>query len=137
MPTIMDEDYVEYIPSGVSGERVLCAQCGTVIAPNAANLCIACIRNDVDITAGIPKQSTLHWCKGCERYLQPPAGQWVVAALESKELLALCLKKLKRGTKFQNLKVFFFFFFSCQSSGRSLTCHPFPFPTPSSAWLMS
>lgn len=30
----------------------------------------------------------------CFRYLQPPA-EWVVAALESRELLALCLKKLK------------------------------------------
>lgn len=28
------------------------------------------------------------------RYLQPPA-EWVVAAIESRELLALCLKRLK------------------------------------------
>ena len=30
----------------------------------------------------------------CERYLQPP-DTWVTAALESRELLSVCLKKLK------------------------------------------
>ncbi|CAO3616970.1 unnamed protein product [Cunninghamella blakesleeana] len=57
-------------------------------------MCVNCIRNEVDITEGIPKQATIHFCKNCERYLQPP-GIWVVAALESRELLTLCLKKLK------------------------------------------
>ncbi|KAJ9063683.1 ribosome-binding protein [Entomophthora muscae] len=51
-------------------------------------------RNDVDITDGIPKNSTLHFCRNCDRYLQPPC-HWVLCALESRELLALCLKKLK------------------------------------------
>jgi len=37
---------------------------------------------------------TIQFCKFCERYLQPPQ-QWVAAALESRELMALCLKKLK------------------------------------------
>jgi len=57
-------------------------------------MCVACIRTEVDITEGIPKQGTLYFCKGCERYLQPPAI-WIACALESKELLSLCLKKLK------------------------------------------
>jgi len=57
-------------------------------------MCINCIRNEVDITEGIPKHSTLQYCRNCERYLQPP-NVWVLAALESRELLALCLKKLK------------------------------------------
>ncbi|KAI9314669.1 NMD3 family-domain-containing protein [Zopfochytrium polystomum] len=80
----------------LSQQRILCASCGAVIAPNAANLCINCIRNDVDITEGIPKQAILNYCKGCDRYLQPP-NIWVVAELESKELLTICLKKLKSG----------------------------------------
>ena len=37
---------------------------------------------------------TIHFCKFCERYLQPPQS-WIAAALESRELMALCLKKLK------------------------------------------
>ncbi|ORZ16518.1 NMD3 family-domain-containing protein [Absidia repens] len=57
-------------------------------------MCVNCIRNEVDITDGIPKQATIHFCKNCERYLQPP-GIWVTASLESRELLTLCLKKLK------------------------------------------
>ncbi|KAJ3158398.1 hypothetical protein HDU86_002864 [Geranomyces michiganensis] len=75
-------------------QRILCASCGTVIAPNPANMCVNCIRGDVDITEGIPKQATIHFCRGCDRYLQPP-NIWVKADLESRELLALCLKKLK------------------------------------------
>jgi nonsense-mediated mRNA decay protein 3 len=39
-------------------------------------------------------QSNLYFCRGCERYLIPP-GTWVTATLESRELLTLCLKRLK------------------------------------------
>ena len=39
-------------------------------------------------------QVTIQYCRFCERYLQPPS-QWIQAALESRELMALCLKKLK------------------------------------------
>lgn len=78
--------------------QILCAQCGTVINPNPANLCVNCVRAEVDITEGIPKQGTVHFCKGCDRYLQPP-NVWVKADLESRELLALLLKKLKGLSK--------------------------------------
>ncbi|CAO3591254.1 unnamed protein product [Absidia cylindrospora] len=61
-------------------------------------MCVNCIRNEVDITDGIPKHLTIHFCKSCERYLQPP-GMWVAAALESRELLSICLKKLKGLSK--------------------------------------
>lgn len=57
-------------------------------------MCVNCIRNEVDITEGIPKQVHIHFCRNCERYLQPP-GMWITAELESRELLTLCLKKLK------------------------------------------
>ncbi|EPQ31609.1 uncharacterized protein PFL1_00942 [Pseudozyma flocculosa PF-1] len=73
---------------------VLCADCGTPITPNSANLCLSCLRNSVDITESIPKQATVNFCRNCERYLNPPIS-WVSAQLESRELLAICLKKLK------------------------------------------
>ncbi|KAJ7399146.1 60S ribosomal export protein NMD3 [Pitangus sulphuratus] len=57
-------------------------------------MCVGCLRAQVDITEGIPKQGTVHFCKQCERYLQPP-GTWIQCSLESRELLALCLKKIK------------------------------------------
>ncbi|KAF8633158.1 hypothetical protein AX17_004659 [Amanita inopinata Kibby_2008] len=74
--------------------RVLCADCGTAIEPNGANLCVACLRNTIDITEGIPKQASVSFCRNCERFLSPPSA-WIPARLESAELLALCLKKLK------------------------------------------
>lgn len=128
---------------GASEHKILCCECGLPTVPNAANMCIACIRLKVDITEGIPKTSQLYWCKFCERfvlcynlsslstvdhlslpfqvnkikipltdwvkvvlhdlrlfvlfvfrYLQPP-NSYIPAALESKELLTICLKKLK------------------------------------------
>lgn len=84
-------DYV--VPERTSG-MVLCADCGVPIMPNSANLCLSCLRNTIDITDGIPKQSSVNFCRNCERYLNPPS-QWVQASLESRELLAICLKKLR------------------------------------------
>ncbi|KAJ2787069.1 ribosome-binding protein [Coemansia interrupta] len=84
---------MEYIPESRQ-QLILCCECGTAIPPNPANMCVNCVRSIVDITEGIPKQATVHWCKNCERYLQPPAT-WLACDLESRELLALCLKKLR------------------------------------------
>lgn len=75
-------------------QNILCCQCGTPCLPNASSLCIGCIRTHVDITEGIQKQAYLQFCKSCERYLQPPT-LWVHCQLESRELLAICLKRLK------------------------------------------
>nr|XP_002735759.1 PREDICTED: 60S ribosomal export protein NMD3-like [Saccoglossus kowalevskii] len=80
--------------SGTTQGRILCCQCGIAIESNPANMCVSCIRTQVDITEGIPKQGVIYFCKNCERYLQPPES-WVVCTLESRELLSLCLKKLK------------------------------------------
>lgn len=57
-------------------------------------MCVDCLRTKVDISEGIPKQAVVYFCKSCERYLKPP-NIWVRCELESKELLALLLKKLK------------------------------------------
>jgi nonsense-mediated mRNA decay protein 3 len=73
---------------------ILCCECGTAIEPNPTNMCIGCLRTQVDITEGIPKQLTIYFCRNCQRYLNPP-GEWIKASLESRELLSLCLKKLK------------------------------------------
>jgi len=60
-------------------------------------MCASCIRTQVDITEGIPKEGMLHACQFCNRWLQPPS-KWIPCELESKELLTICLKKL-RGLK--------------------------------------
>ncbi|KAI8424388.1 hypothetical protein MSG28_002912 [Choristoneura fumiferana] len=90
--TIMEYISPENIP--LNSTRILCCQCAVPIEANPSNMCVACLRAHVDISEGVPKQATLFFCRGCERYLQPPA-EWVVAAIESRELLALCLKRLK------------------------------------------
>ncbi len=71
---------------------ILCCMCGVSIESNPANMCATCLQSRVDITEGIPKQITIFWCRNCGRYQRPP---WVDAPLESKEMLALCLKKIK------------------------------------------
>ncbi|RYP16521.1 hypothetical protein DL765_005082 [Monosporascus sp. GIB2] len=45
-------------------------------------------------TEGVQREATLHYCRDCDRWLLPPSS-WVAAAPESRELLALCLKKLR------------------------------------------
>lgn len=76
----------DYIPN------ILCCMCGTPIQSNPANMCVNCLKTKVDITEGISKQVTLFWCRGCGRYQRPP---YVNVELESREMLALCLKKIK------------------------------------------
>lgn len=89
---------VAYVGPTAQAAFVLCADCGTPIESNGANLCVNCLRNTVDITEGIPKQAAVNWCKGCSRYLSPPT-QWVICEMESRELLAICLRKLKGLSK--------------------------------------
>ena len=60
-------------------------------------MCISCLKSRVDITEDISKQIAIQHCRSCERYLNPPT-QWLVCQPESKELLSLCLKRLKIGS---------------------------------------
>lgn len=74
--------------------RILCCSCALPIAPNPAAMCMNCIKMHTDITEGIPREGVIQFCRDCERYLMPPT-QWVSAQPESRELLALCLKKIR------------------------------------------
>lgn len=87
----------EFHPTATTA-HILCCQCGTAIVPNSANMCMPCIQGTVDITEGIPRQLALSSCRGCQRWLQPPM-QWLPAELESKELMALILRRLKQLSK--------------------------------------
>ncbi|ODV68496.1 nonsense-mediated mRNA decay protein 3 [Hyphopichia burtonii NRRL Y-1933] len=74
---------------------VLCCNCGVPMdGSQGLVMCYDCIKLNVDITEGIPREANVSFCRNCERFLQPPQ-QWVRAQLESRELLAICLKKLK------------------------------------------
>nr|XP_039270838.1 60S ribosomal export protein NMD3-like [Styela clava] len=82
------------MPSTQTMDTILCCDCGIPIQPNPSNTCVDCLRSRVDITDGIPKSGNLLMCRNCERYHSPP-NAWTKAALESRELLAICLKRLK------------------------------------------
>merc|ERR1711974_592355 len=77
---------------------MLCCLCGASIPSNPTNMCVNCLRTQVDITEGITKQCSVTRCKGCGRFLQPPK-YWLQCELESKELLSLCIKKVRGLTK--------------------------------------
>ncbi|KAH7160850.1 NMD3 family-domain-containing protein [Dactylonectria macrodidyma] len=75
---------------------ILCCNCGAPIDGTTATgaLCYDCVKLTVDISGGIQREATLNFCRDCDRWLMPP-NTWIVAAPESRELLALCLKKLR------------------------------------------
>lgn len=79
-----------------NGSSILCCNCGAPIdGTSSANaLCYDCVKLTIDVSQGIQREATLHWCRDCERWLQAQST-YVVAAPESRELLALCLKKLR------------------------------------------
>ncbi|EER02194.1 hypothetical protein, conserved [Perkinsus marinus ATCC 50983] len=72
--------------------NVLCCVCGASMAPNQSNMCVNCMKGEVDITEGISKQAVVNYCRECNRYQRPP---WVPCEPESRELLGICLKKIK------------------------------------------
>lgn len=81
------------------GATVLCCNCGTSIdGSTGLVMCYDCIKMTVDITEGIPREANISFCRNCERFLQPPTT-WIKAELESRELLAICLRRLKGLTK--------------------------------------
>jgi nonsense-mediated mRNA decay protein 3 len=79
--------------------QVQCCVCGIVIPSNPSNMCPNCIRAHVDITGEIQKEYIIVYCPECNRYHQPPKF-WGRADFESRELLTLCLKKIKGLAKF-------------------------------------
>ncbi|KAJ9669493.1 ribosome-binding protein [Coniosporium apollinis] len=92
----MEIDTLAYTRPPPSAATILCCNCGAPIdgTKAAAALCDDCIKLTVDISEGIQREATVHICRDCDRYLAPPS-QWLVAQPESKELLALCLRKLR------------------------------------------
>ena len=79
--------------------QVLCCMCGAVTDANAANMCAPCVKAHVDIADGLIKEYVIVHCPECERYLQPPK-YWSRAELESRELLALFLKRIRGLNKY-------------------------------------
>lgn len=72
-------------------QLVSCCICGLQIPANPTGTCSVCWKSQVDATEGIERSSVLPFCKHCNRYQRPP---WLACEWESRELLALCLKRI-------------------------------------------
>ncbi|KAF2672394.1 nonsense-mediated mRNA decay protein 3 [Microthyrium microscopicum] len=79
---------------------ILCCNCGVPIDGQTAAgaLCTECLKLTVDASQGIQREVILHTCGDCDRWHAPPTS-WLVCQPESRELLALCLKRLKGLSK--------------------------------------
>ena len=71
--------------------NMLCCLCGVDITYNPASMCESCLQKEIDITSSLRTTLTIHSCRGCGRFLCPP---WQNVALESKELMSACLRKI-------------------------------------------
>jgi hypothetical protein len=85
-----------------------CCLCGTMIYPNAANQCEACLAQKFDLhqllNRGFGGQDnlTIHQCRDCRRFERSHQGdsssqsnnRYDRCELESSELMALCLKHI-------------------------------------------
>ncbi|KAI4840991.1 60S ribosomal export protein NMD3 [Plasmodium brasilianum] len=85
-----------------------CILCGDTIKTNASKMCNNCILQNVESNSmNINKDTYLiYYCRECRRYLH---NKWVYCELESKELLALCLKKVHKLKKLKILDAKFLY----------------------------
>lgn len=98
----MDIDYDAPISIAPQNEEqqnaatIFCCECGAPIDGTTSTnaLCYDCVKLKIDISQGIPREATVHFCRDCDRWLVPPTT-WISASPESRELLSLCLKKLR------------------------------------------
>jgi len=86
---------MHFTPAPKNAATILCADCGAPVDGTIQGaFCYDCIKLKTDVTEGVQREATLHMCRDCDRWLSPPSS-WVVAPPESRELLALCLRKLR------------------------------------------
>merc|ERR1711965_729568 len=76
----------------VGEHRILCCECAVPIPPNSLNMCVNCLQLHHDIGASVAKQVQQNTCRGCSRF-ERRDGTWAAVEPESKELLALLLRK--------------------------------------------
>lgn len=77
--------------------HVLCCICGAVTPPHPRNKCLSCLQEELDVSSQVCRNFVVDHCRQCARF-KDTQGKWLPCQLESRELLALCLKKI-RGLK--------------------------------------
>lgn len=73
----------------------ICCMCAINIQPNPTNMCLQCLRTQVNIASGLSTRVTMHQCRGCLKYMGGSGGTgWSHYEAESRELMAVCLRKV-------------------------------------------
>ncbi|CAC9696066.1 60S ribosomal export protein NMD3, putative [Plasmodium sp. DRC-Itaito] len=87
---------------------ISCILCGDSIKANTSKMCHNCILQNIESNSiNINKDTYLiYYCRECKRYLH---NRWIYCELESKELLALCLKKVNKLKKLKILDAKFLY----------------------------
>lgn len=85
-------------PMDLTGARphtIACHNCGRPMdGTTGRTMCMECIKTTSNISSQVSKEGQIQFCRNCERYLFPPQT-WIQAQPESRELLAILLKRLQ------------------------------------------
>lgn len=90
--------------------KIPCCLCGTMILPNNANQCGACLAQSFDLKSELERgpsgalHPTIYQCRKCRRYQKTPT-YYEACEPESPELLAICLKHIPALQNSSNYKV--------------------------------
>jgi nonsense-mediated mRNA decay protein 3 len=96
MATAGDDDESAPAEAGTM-PKVACVSCGIPIQYNPTMMCVNCLRVKVDITSGLSTEMVCFHCTATNQWMFA-GGEWMGAELESRELMAMCLKSV-RGLK--------------------------------------
>ncbi|KAJ6840710.1 uncharacterized protein M6B38_118275 [Iris pallida] len=92
-----------FLPIHTQG-TIPCPTCSTPILPSSANQCPRCLSARADLTSPLPRHLSLLYCPECVSYLQPPKT-YLRADPESKQLLSICLNRVKKPLSSNRLKL--------------------------------
>jgi len=92
MPLGMKRAHDSVLENANGIANVLCCSCGVPMVPNTTMRCAQCLKAEVSITEGISRAIALPHCRNCGRYNKPP---WTHCEPESRELLGMCLKRVR------------------------------------------
>ncbi|KAJ6831980.1 60S ribosomal export protein NMD3 [Iris pallida] len=91
-----------FLPIHTQG-TIPCPTCSTPILPSSVNQCPRCLSARADLTSPLPRHLSLY-CPECISYLQPPKT-YLRADPESKQLLSICLSRVKKPLSSNRLKL--------------------------------
>ncbi|KAJ6848924.1 60S ribosomal export protein NMD3 [Iris pallida] len=91
-----------FLPIHTQG-TIPCPTCSTPILPSSVNQCPRCLSACADLTSPLPRHLSLY-CPECISYLQPPKT-YLRADPESKQLLSICLSRVKKPLSSNRLKL--------------------------------